>query len=84
MSEADINQFLQGVLNGTQLLDAAEAESIRPMMDQVDTSVVQHIVRYERLKEDLPKLLQFYNLSVEALPEVQKLETHPSHDFHSS
>lgn len=76
VSEANINQFLQSILNGTQLLDA-EAESIRPMMDQVDTSVVQHIVRYERLNEDLPKLLQFYNLSLEALPEVQKLETHP-------
>lgn len=83
VSEANINQFLQGILNGTQLLDA-EAESIRPMMDQVDTSVVQHIVRYERLNEDLPKLLQFYNLSLEALPEVQKLETHPSHNFNQS
>ena len=84
VSEADINQFLQGVLNGTEPLDAAEAQSIRPMMDQVDTSVVQHIVRYERLK-DLPKLLEFYNLSVEALPEVPEVqETHPSHDFTQS
>ena len=75
---ADLNSFLQGALNGTQLLDTAEAESIRPMMDHVDASVVQHIVRYETLTEDLPKLLQFYNMPWEHLP-VRELEPpHPS------
>ena len=63
-SDSDVNEVLQGLLNGSRPL----SDSLVPMKEYVNGPSQIHFVRYESLDSDLAKLLGSHGIPCTDLP----------------
>ncbi|CAJ1336801.1 unnamed protein product [Effrenium voratum] len=68
-TEHDLNLFVQKSLDGRRPLQPG---SFQPMSDYLDPSSVQHILHFESLNLELPRLLAAYGIEFDGMPHTNK------------